>query len=192
MEFRNHMNNRGECAMPRNKWTVYLIACAIAALIVVPAIAGDTEEVVKRGEEIGKSPEVSINDVIKEPAKYVGKSMILTGEVQEVCQKKGCWMEVVSGDPQTRVRVTFKDYGFFVPMDCHGWKVKAEGMFEKKTLSKEDADHLAEEGAHIVRNADGTATEIAFVASGVEMIPVKQEETEPEETEPEEAEGDES
>jgi hypothetical protein len=67
------------------------------------------------------------------------------------------------------VRVTFKDYGFFVPLDSKGAKVRAEGIAEVKTLSKKEADHLEEEGAKLLRNEDGTAREVSFVASGVEL-----------------------
>jgi hypothetical protein len=49
--------------------------------------------------------------------------------------------------------------------------VRAEGVFHIKSWSKEEADHLEGEGAKLVRNRDGTATEIGFVASGVELTP---------------------
>jgi len=42
-------------------------------------------------------------------------SMKIEGKITEVCQAKGCWMVVVDGD--TYARVTFKDYGFFVPTE---------------------------------------------------------------------------
>ena len=53
---------------------------------------------------------------------------------------------------------------FFIPLDAAGMKIKAEGAFEVKTLSKEEAEHLASEGAKLKLNADGTATEISFVS----------------------------
>jgi hypothetical protein len=37
------------------------------------------------------------------------------------------------------------------------------------TLSKEDVEHLVGEGAQIDVNPDGTATEVSFVADGVEL-----------------------
>ena len=67
------------------------------------------------------------------------------------------------------VRVTFKDYGFFIPLDSKGMKARAEGVTTIKTLSKKEADHLEGEGAKLNRNADGTANEVSFVASGVEL-----------------------
>lgn len=48
-------------------------------------------------------------------------------------------------------------------------KARAEGVTEIKTLSKAEADHLAGEGATLKRNEDGTADEVSFVATGVEL-----------------------
>ena len=125
------------------------------------------DEPILRGEAIGSSPVVALREVIRNPARYAGRTVIIEGRIRGVCQKKGCWMEI-SGRGGG-LRVTFKDYGFFVPKDSKGKRVRAEGIVEVKTLSKADADHLAGEGARIRRNRDGTATEIGFVASGVEI-----------------------
>ena len=45
--------------------------------------------------------------------------MQLQAQVASVCQVKGCWMVLDLGGG-TQARVTFKDYGFFVPMDIVG------------------------------------------------------------------------
>jgi hypothetical protein len=49
------------------------------------------------------------------------------GTVQEVCKMKGCWMTVKTAEGKT-MRVTFKDYGFFVPKDIAGKQVVFEGL----------------------------------------------------------------
>lgn len=126
--------------------------------------------VIKRGNKIGsKSPVVSLDDIVKDPGEYENKKIILEGTVKSVCQKKGCWMELVTAPDQPGVRVRFKDYGFFVPKDAAGLKVRAEGKIKLTILSKEDADHYEEEGANLVRDDDGTVSEIGFVAYGVEL-----------------------
>ena len=80
-------------------------------------------------------------------------------------------MEMAPKADAKSVRVTFKDHGFFIPLKAAGAKVKAEGTFAVKTLSKQHVDHLIEEdGAKFdQRNADGTVTEISFIADGVEL-----------------------
>jgi len=88
---------------------------------------------------------------------------------KDVCKKKGCWMKVetASGD---MMRVTFKDYGFFVPKDISGKEVVMQGTAFNDTTSVEDLRHYAEDGgASEEEIAAITEPEIAttFVASGV-------------------------
>jgi hypothetical protein len=133
-----------------------------------PATETDST-LIKRGAEIGDSPTVTLAEVVRDPEKFSTEPVIMQGTIAEVCQTKGCWMKVVPDTSETGVRVTFKDYGFFVPTTSMGWLVRAEGVFHVKVWTKEEADHLEGEGAKLTRNDDGTATEIGFVATGVEL-----------------------
>lgn len=179
------MNRRLFGAARAHRAILGAIAAAVAvALSAAGGIAGEESDeaaketsaaqlasgdVIKRGAAVGESPVVTLADVMKNPSKFADKAVVFEGTIAEVCQKKGCWMEVTPGGDNPGVRVTFKDYGFFVPKDAHGLVARAEGVFHTKVWSKEDADHLEGEGAQLVRNEDGTATELGFVASGVEL-----------------------
>lgn len=130
----------------------------------------NSAEVIKRGAPIGDSQQVKFADAIKEPQKYAGKTVRIEGVVKRVCKMEGCWMEIAPDAESETVRVTFKDHGFFVPKDGDGLKFRAEGELKLKTLSKEEVDHLVkEDGAKVKTNADGTANEVTFVATGVEL-----------------------
>lgn len=133
--------------------------------------AADSDRIL-RGEAIGKdSPRVAFADVLKEPKKFAGKTVVVEGAVERVCQAEGCWMQIVpdAGAEAGAVRVTF-DHKFSVPKDSAKMKFRAEGTFSVKTLSKETVEHLVkEDGAKIKTNPDGTADELAFLATGVEL-----------------------
>jgi hypothetical protein len=132
-----------------------------------PAAAG---EVIKRGAPLGKSETVAFSDVLKEPQKYAGRVVRIEGVVEKVCKAEGCWMEISPAAGAESIRVTFKNHGFFVPKDSKSMKFRAEGEFGVKVLSKEQVDHLVnDDGATIRRNDDGTANEVTFVATGVEL-----------------------
>ena len=76
-------------------------------------------------------------------SKMAGKDKInarITGVVEDVCHSKGCWMKVTTDEGKT-MRVTFKDYGFFVPMDITGKRVTFEGTAYKKETSVADLKH---------------------------------------------------
>ena len=59
-------------------------------------------------------------------------------EIKDVCQKKGCWMNMnLSNDKNTFVR--FKDYGFFMPFNAAGSEAIVNG---KAFISVESVDEL--------------------------------------------------
>ena len=125
---------------------------------------------ITRGEAISKDAKVvALADVIAAPSDYMKTPVVVEGVVANNCTNKGCWMELRPENATAGVRVTFKDYGFFIPLDSKGMKARAEGVANVKTLSKAEADHLEGEGAQLKRNADGSANEVSFIASGVEL-----------------------
>lgn len=112
--------------------------------------------------------------VLADAGKYDDKDLKLTGTVSGACQKKGCWMTLGGGEPGAQtIRVTFKDYGFFVPKDCLGKKAVVEGHFKVTTMSVAEAQHYAEdaakEGAPVKKVTEAQKT-YAMVATGVELL----------------------
>ncbi|MDR9401225.1 MAG: DUF4920 domain-containing protein [Psychroflexus sp.] len=68
--------------------------------------------------------------------------MTFKSKVNAVCQKKGCWMQL--DVPQGNdIKVTFKDYGFFVPKDISGQEVIIKGKGFLKEVSVEEQQHYA-------------------------------------------------
>jgi hypothetical protein len=67
-------------------------------------------------------------------------------------------------------RVTFKDYGFFVPTDSAGAHATVEGQIAVKRVRSSQVRHYEGEGATFpVKHEDGSADEVRFVATGVEL-----------------------
>ncbi len=129
-----------------------------------------TDGVLKRGAALGKSKKVKLAKVMANPSKYSGKMVRVEGVIVRSCRMEGCWLELAPNADGKAVRVKMKDHGFFIPLDSAGAMAKAEGIFTVKTLTKEMVDHLIEDGGKFEnRNADGTVTEIAFEATGIEL-----------------------
>lgn len=136
------------------------------------AVELKTGEKITRGSVLSKdAKKVSLEKALKNPTKYADKTVTVEGVIVRSCKKEGCWMEMAAKEGGKSVRVTFGDHAFFIPLNAAGLKVKAEGVFQTKTLSKEHVDHLInDDGAKFDnRNPDGTVTEISFDAKGVEL-----------------------
>ncbi|HUP50766.1 MAG TPA: DUF4920 domain-containing protein [Thermoanaerobaculia bacterium] len=143
-------------------------AAIAVALVALGALGG--EEVVRRGAPISShATAVPLAKLLDGPEAYAKTPVLVEGVIETACTNKGCWMQLVPAAGEPGMRVTFKDYGFFVPLDSKGMQARAEGVTRVRTLSKKEADHLEGEGAKLTRNADGTAREVSFVATGVEL-----------------------
>ena len=129
-------------------------------------------EKITRGEFVKKGiKNVNFEKALKNPNKFTDKPIAVEGVIVRSCKKEGCWMEMAAKEGGKSVRVTFGDHAFFIPLNAAGMKVKAQGVFKTKVLSKEHVDHLIkDDGAKFDnRNADGSVTEVSFDATGVEL-----------------------
>lgn len=94
-----------------------------------------------------------------------------TSKINDVCQKKGCWMTLPMG-AEEEVMVRFKDYGFFMPLDSKGKEVIVEGKAFLKVTPVDELRHYAEDAGKSkeeIEKITEPKEEIAFVAHGVLM-----------------------
>jgi hypothetical protein len=62
--------------------------------------------------------------------RYDGKTVRVAGTVADVCQKRGCWLDV-AGDGGDTIRLKVKDGEVVFPASIKGKKVIAEGVVVK-------------------------------------------------------------
>jgi hypothetical protein len=93
----------------------------------------------------------------------------LSGKIDAVCQKKGCWMELKNADGTT-MRVTFKDYGFFMPKDASGLTAIVDGIAKIEETSIADLKEYAKDDVKSADDIDKITEpqrELVFEAKGV-------------------------
>lgn len=120
------------------------------------------------GEPLAAMEAVPLATVLANVEQYAGKPVRIEGQIQDVCSKKGCWM--VLQDGEATARVTFKDYGFFVPKDATGARATIVAQVTRETMTEEMAKHLASESKDGNPDAiHGPQETVAVVASGVDL-----------------------
>src|SRR5262249_23077067 len=122
------------------------------------------------GKPITLKKATSVTEVVEQIDKYDNKEVLVEGSIRDVCQNKGCWLIVSDG--KKSMRVTFENYGFFVPKDSQSKKVALQGVFKRATLSEAKARHYnSEEKTPTVTPEDikGPQNVITMVASGVKI-----------------------
>jgi len=132
-------------------------------IIVLSSCFTDKQQFDFYGNEISSEDAISTAEFIAKVSDTETKYKI-KGKIEEVCQMKGCWM-TLKNEHELNVRVTFKDYGFFVPKDISGSEVIIEGVAFKELLDEDVARHYAEDGNKVYD--ESMRSTISFVASGV-------------------------
>src|SRR5258706_994649 len=144
-------------------------ATRIAAALLLAATTIFAADVVKRGAPVSSSKPVALATVLASPRAYRKPPVVVEGVIEKSCAAQGCWMELAPAEGKKPIRVTFEDEKFFIPLTAKGMQARAEGVTKIHRLSKAEADHLVGDGATLTRNEDGTADEVSFIATGVEL-----------------------
>lgn len=122
----------------------YLIA--LLTFVFTIAIFAQSE---KYGKEISLTEKTSISKILSAPEEYVGKTVLVEGEILEVCQMAGCWMELKSDAENQKIKIKVKDGDIVFPVEAKGKSAVVEGTVYKIDLTKEEAieyyEHVAAE-----------------------------------------------
>lgn len=132
-------------------------------------VTEENTEVLKFGEEITEDGAISGEEFLQVFSGKDSMEVKVKAPIVEVCQKKGCWMELELS-PDQNMTIRFKDYGFFVPKDAAGKIAIVEGVAKIDTISVQELKHYAEDrGASQEEIATITEPEITLelTAKGV-------------------------
>ncbi len=94
-----------------------------------------------------------------------GNEVRVSTGISKVCQKKGCFFIATEGEHWARI--SFRDYGFFVPTDSAGKEVTLEGVLSSRTLSADEAAHYAADLGETAPGLSAPQIEYSIVASSV-------------------------
>ena len=97
---------------------------------------------------------------------YLDQEVLVETRIAKVCQSKGCFF--IAQEGEATARVTFKDYGFFIPTDSGGKTVVLLGTFSRKAVSQEEAEHYSADLGQATVSAPETF-EYSIVASAISI-----------------------
>lgn len=154
--------------MAKPKTRCRQLQCSITVIALFAtgaAFAADESKVIRLSEPVTQTansesfgapldesiPAVTLKELAADGGQYVGQPVRVVARVAKVCQKKGCFF--IAQDGSSVMRVSFKDYGFFVPTDIGGKHVTLIGEVVARDVSAEEAAHYAED-------IGGTATTV--------------------------------
>lgn len=89
---------------------------------------------------------IPLAKIAANPTRYEGRQVRTEGQIQRVCQKKGCWLELTDAIG-SRVFVPMAGHAFAVPMDSVGNEAVVEGIVHRRERSQAERTHLEDDGA---------------------------------------------
>ncbi|MFA6978954.1 MAG: DUF4920 domain-containing protein [Ignavibacteriaceae bacterium] len=122
---------------------IFLIAVAIL-FSVSNNFAGDGN---KYGKELSLKEKTKISAILAAPKEFVGKKVLVEGNVVGVCEKRGCWIELASDKPFQKIKIKVKDGEIVFPMEDKGKSALVEGQVYEIKMTKEQALAAAENEA---------------------------------------------
>lgn len=132
------------------------------------------QNVKKYGEKITLKEKTTISALLSNPDKYIGKTVLVEGLIVDVCEKRGCWIEISSDKEFQKLRFKVDDGVIIFPMEAKGKKVLAQGVFEKQVFTKEQlieqAEHQAEEQGTKFNPAAITEGKITYRLKGAGAV----------------------
>lgn len=154
-----------------------VLSFVLLSAFTVPATALKTsrtavtggDSLIYLGDKISKAGAVS---AMRLPVMMQGKDSLkvkIMGKIESVCQKKGCWLKMSTGNNQ-EMMVRFKDYAFFAPKDASGKMIYMEGVAYSETISVEQLKHYAKDAGKSQKEIDAITkpeSSLSFLASGV-------------------------
>lgn len=109
----------------------------------------------KFGKEITLTEKTEVKTILEKPADFNGEKVLIEGTIVEVCESRGCWIEVAAAEGYEKIRVKVDDGVIVFPMEAKGKQALVEGEVyavnpandcsstcaDKSKEEKEDCEH---------------------------------------------------
>jgi len=91
------------------------------------------------GKEITMTEKTSISDILANPETFEGKTVLVSGTIVDVCEKRGCWIDLAGEKEFEQIQFKVKDGEMVFPVSAKGSVALVEGVVEKLQLTKKQA-----------------------------------------------------
>ncbi len=160
---------------------------AAALLLAVPAFADDAApkpDVVVYGDAINVAGEpIPVEKLLADPAAFAGKTVLLKGTIQSVCQTRGCWVKLspaganptslTPGMDSAFVKLICDTPGQLVPTDSGGATALVRGEVVIEEIDEATARHYAEDAGATKEQIEqivGSQKTVRVMSPGVAVI----------------------
>ncbi len=99
------------------------------------------------GNPITITEMTKVSDILSSPEQYIGTTVRVEGAIVDVCENRGCWMDIASDKPFEKITVKVNDGEIVFPMSAKGHDAIVEGVVQKLYWTKEEVMEIRKQQA---------------------------------------------
>lgn len=92
------------------------------------------------GAGVDKTTALPVTQLLAEPANYLDKVVTISGTVDAVCSKQGCWMKFVAAGDAGPFRIKVRDGDMVFPLSAKGKTAYATGTVRLWPQDEDEPD----------------------------------------------------
>jgi hypothetical protein len=115
----------------------------IAAALMLVSCQQPRFEGTTYGEPLSLSELTPVSEILDSPDSFLGERVLVEGMVVEVCEMKGCWMDIASDREFEKIQVKVDDGVIVFPLTARGKQARVEGVVEELEYTEEQAREQA-------------------------------------------------
>jgi hypothetical protein len=91
------------------------------------------------GERPTLTDTTRVSAILDSPQVWLGKRVLVAGTAVEVCEERGCWLQLSSDREHQTIKVKVEDGVIIFPMSARGHRAVVEGVVEMVALAADAA-----------------------------------------------------
>jgi hypothetical protein len=92
------------------------------------------------GAAVDKAAVIPVEQLLVQPASYLDKVVTISGQIDSVCSKQGCWMEFTANSEQGPFRIKVRDGDMVFPLSAKGKTAYATGTVRLWPQGEDEPD----------------------------------------------------
>jgi hypothetical protein len=98
----------------------------------------------KYGKDLTVTDKTEVSAIVETPAEFEGKTVLIEGTIVDVCEMRGCWIDIAAAEGYEKIRVKVDDGVIVFPMEAKGKTAMVEGEVYAVTPAHECKGNCAE------------------------------------------------
>lgn len=92
------------------------------------------------GIAVDKAAVIPVEQLLVQPASYLDKVVTISGKIESVCSKQGCWMKFTANGETGPFRIKVRDGDMVFPLSAKGKTAYATGTVRLWPQGENEAD----------------------------------------------------